>query len=123
MSAPLFWSVIAVSARQLKSEVVILSQLAPDLNQLLWSTLATSPLSLDLIQAMLLLSSWPLPIFRLWTDKSWILSNMAMNSAVQLGMHRPGCEIGYSKERVSMSQADISERYRTWIGSVTLCQR
>ncbi len=122
-SVLLFWSVIAVATRQLRSDEDLFSRLAPELNQRLWTTLATSPVSLATVQAMLLLSCWPLPNVRLWTDKSWILSNLAMNTSIQLGMHRPGSEIGYSKETLSLTRGDIADRACTWFASVALCQR
>ncbi|KAK5354255.1 Regulatory protein leu3 [Exophiala xenobiotica] len=45
-----------------------------------------------------------------------------MNTSIQLGMHRPGSEIGYSKDTLPVTRGDIADRACTWFASVALCQ-
>lgn len=124
MSPLLFWSIIAVAARQFQLEDGFLSQLAGELSRLLWATVASNTSSMCHIQAMLLLACWPLPDVRLWTDKSLTLSKMAVNAAMMMGLHRPGSEHEYLKDLTKpYNQWEIRERSRTWIASVALCQR
>ncbi|KAI1608239.1 hypothetical protein EDD36DRAFT_423662 [Exophiala viscosa] len=119
----LFWSVIAVAARQLQLEDHFLKQLGSELSRTFWATVASNTSSTQHVQAMLLLASWPLPDVRLWTDKSLTFSKMAMNSAMMMGMHRPGCEHEYSKDSAQPGNRwDVLERSRTWIASAALCQ-
>lgn len=119
----LFWTIIAVAARQMALEEGFLTKLVPELSQLLWTTIGTSLYTLPVVQALCLLATWPLPNTHMWTDKSLVLSQMAMASAVIMGMHRPGCEREYSKGVVNHTYEDIVERSRTWIASATACQR
>ncbi|KAK5033047.1 Regulatory protein leu3 [Exophiala sideris] len=119
----LFWSIIGVAARQLQLEDNFLKQLGSELSQALWTTVASNTPSTQHVQAMLLLASWPLPDVRLWTDKSLTFTKMAMNLAMMMGMHRPGCEHEYSKDSAQASNNwDTLERSRTWIAAAALCQ-
>ncbi|KIX01449.1 uncharacterized protein Z518_09175 [Rhinocladiella mackenziei CBS 650.93] len=119
----LFWSIIAVAARQLQLDDNFLMQLGSELSRTLWATVASNTFSTQHVQAMLLLASWPLPDIRLWTDKSLTISIMGMKSAMIMGMHRPGCEHEYSKDSAQLNTRwDALERSRTWIASVALCQ-
>ena len=96
-SSPLlFWSIVAVAARQYRADETLLTRLSPALTDLLWTVIASSNMSTAHVQALLLLSYWQLPNFHLWTDRSLILTNIALTSAMHLGMHRPGREDEYT---------------------------
>lgn len=123
-SSPLlFWSIIAVAARQYRADAALLTRLSPVLTDLLWTVIASSNMSTAHIQALLLLSYWQLPNVPLWTDKSLVLNNIALTSAMHLGMHRPGREDEYTKLKVDMRRAGLLERTRTWVACVCLSQR
>ena len=79
-------------------------------------------MSLPHVQALLLLTCWPLPNLHLWTDNSLILSNIALTSAIHLGLHRPGREEEYSQNPPFLSTATQTERTRTWLACLALSQ-
>lgn len=123
-SSPLlFWSIVAVAARQYRADVTLLTRLSPVLTDLLWTVIASSNMSTAHVQALLLLSYWQLPNIHLWTDRSLILTNIALTSAMHLGMHRPGREDEYTKVAIDMRGAGLLERTRTWVACVCLSQR
>ena len=119
----LFWCIIAVAARQYRADYELLTRVAPILSELLWTVIASNPMALAHIQALLLISCWPLPNVRLWTDNSYILNNIALSSAMHLGLHRPGHEEEYTRNRTIPIKAVMQERTRTWVACVVLSQR
>lgn len=123
-SSPLlFWSIVAVAARQYRADATLLTRLSPVLTDLLWTVIASGNISTAHVQALLLLAYWQLPNIHLWTDRSLILTNIALTSAMHLGMHRPGREDEYTKFKVDTRRAGLLERTRTWAACVCLSLR
>lgn len=81
---------------------------------------ATELMNLWPVQAFIILCNWPLPSNRVWTDPSFLLSNIAVTSAIQIGLHRPE----HPKEFLArpswqyvdfvVNESETSERMRTW---------
>lgn len=70
---------------------------------------------------MLLLASWPLPNVRLWSDRSLIQSNMALTSAMHIGLHRPGFDFEYARHPPSLNETTFQERSAAWVAAYCLC--
>ena len=122
-SALLFWSMVAVAARHYEADTMLLSKLTPALDEMLRSTILSGPVSIAQVQALVILACWPLPNNRLGTDKSLLYANIAISSAMQLGLHVPGHEQEYTLAPGGSSPSDpTSERARTWIATVILLQ-
>ena len=122
LSPVLFWSIIAVASRQYKEDLELLTRLSPVLSDLIWAVVKTNPISLTIVQALLLISCWPLPNFHLWTDKSFVLNNIALAASMHLGLHRPGRECEYSKLKTTITEEALMERSRTWVACVIQAQ-
>ncbi|KFY81223.1 hypothetical protein V500_11603 [Pseudogymnoascus sp. VKM F-4518 (FW-2643)] len=91
-STLLFWAIITVAARRHRDYPRLLESLAGPVSNLLWKTVQVSAADLMNIwpvQAFIILCTWPLPSNRVWTDPSFLLSNIAVTSAIQIGLHRP----------------------------------
>ncbi|EED15866.1 conserved hypothetical protein [Talaromyces stipitatus ATCC 10500] len=118
----LFWSIIAISARHYLTDPKLLAKLTPALTELIWKAISSSPVSLAQVQALILNSAWPAPNYRFWTDKSSVYANIALTYATHLGLHTPGYEQEYSKDRVYSSAGHSLERSKTWIACVIVSQ-
>ncbi len=122
-SSLLFWSIVAVGARQSREHMGMLLTLSSSVTTLCWTTISSMPLKLQDIQAIILLCTWPFPSFRFSTDKSIILANVAVTSAMFPGMHKPGCEKEYTNVDLIVRYSDRIERTRTWVACVIVPQR
>jgi len=96
-SPVLFWTIIAIAARQYHEDRSLLTRLKPALDRLMWNMVATNPTRLPNIQAMVLWACWPLPNLQVWTDPTLTFISIALTHAMQLGLHRPGFENDFSK--------------------------
>jgi transcriptional regulatory protein LEU3 len=123
LSHALFWSIIAVGSRQYRGDYDLLNRISPVLSDLIWTVVASNPLSLPNVQALILMSCWPLPNLHLWTDKSLILNSIALVSSMHIGLHRPGREAEYSKMRMEITGIVKLERTRTWAACVAESER
>jgi transcriptional regulatory protein LEU3 len=119
----LFWSIIAISARHYLTDLGLLAKLTPALTELIWKTISSNPISLAQVQALILNSAWSAPNFRFWTDKSSVYAKIALTYATHLGLHMPGYEQEYSKDRISSSIGHSLERSKTWIACMIVSQR
>lgn len=97
MSPVLFWTIIAIAARQNRDDPDLLGKLKPLLDEMLWKMIANNPTHLQHIQVMVLWSCWPLPNLRFWTDHSISMISVALHHAMQLGLHRPGFENDFTR--------------------------
>ncbi|GAB7353369.1 hypothetical protein MBLNU459_g3850t1 [Dothideomycetes sp. NU459] len=112
-SSVLFWAIVAVAARQYRADADLLSRLTPVMNNLLWCVLASEHITIAHIQALTLCSFWPLPTVMLSTDKSMILNNIAITSAMHLGVHKLGREAEYAYEGMNteFTQAQVGSAF------------
>ncbi|KAJ4385315.1 hypothetical protein N0V85_008137 [Neurospora sp. IMI 360204] len=53
----------------------------------IWNVISRPPLKLPIINALLLVATWPNPDIRFLTDPSMIFTGIAMNSALLTGLH------------------------------------
>lgn len=93
----LFWTIIAIAARQNREMPDLLARLKPSLEDMLQTMMFNNPTHLPHIQAMILWAAWPLPNLRSWNDKTLLVISAAVPHAMQLGLHRPGFENEYSR--------------------------
>lgn len=122
-STLLFWAIITVAARRHRDYPRLLESLAGPVSNLLWKTVQVSAadlMNLWPVQAFIILCTWPLPTNRVWTDPSFLLSNIAVTSAIQIGLHRPEHPKEFlarpSRQYVDfvVNESETSERMRTW---------
>lgn len=111
----LFWTVIAISARRYTEDVSLLSCLTAPVTELMWSKIATRPHSHQTIQALVLQITWPLPASTPFSENIYILSGIAIQAAMQLGLHQPEIIQDFSRTKSVLSQREIQERISVWV--------
>ncbi|KIW26153.1 uncharacterized protein PV07_09273 [Cladophialophora immunda] len=123
----LFWSIVCVAARRCRTGEILLSKLTGPVTRLLWATISSTPISLFSLQAIIVLSAWPFPTARLTTDPSHVLTGIAINSAMCLGLNRHGAAVNLTESGTIFTETECQERRRTWaacnILSETVCSR
>lgn len=123
---------MCIAARSYQEDPSLLIRLMPMLNTHVWTEFGTSTRSvvsaeawnISEIQAVLLLAAWPLPTSRFWSDRSLVMSNMAITCGMHAGLHRPGYELDYIREPPQeLNAAIMMERTSVWVGAYSLCIR
>lgn len=112
----LFWTVVGIASR--RRNLTLLAALCDAVPKLLWGTIVVSQITLPTIQAIILVCTWPFPNLRVSTDKSLLLANVAVASALLLGLHRPR-----NSESNTSSSIEHGEKLRTWTAATNLLQQ
>jgi transcriptional regulatory protein LEU3 len=119
----LFWCVVAVAARHSETLPILLRQLAQPVLDLLWSNIRCPPYTMGLVQAILLISTWPFPTNSSATDQTYTLTSVAVNASIQMGLHRPINQHDFVKYRFHLSEAQVQERLSTWTACNIIANR
>ncbi|KAI9745651.1 MAG: hypothetical protein M1818_001185 [Claussenomyces sp. TS43310] len=115
----LFWTLIGVAARMYQRDPYLVSTLSTCVQKLAWNRIAEPPLPLPEVQALCLLCTWPSIDMHAWSDASMLFSNIAMASAMHLGLHRPDYAHEFSKRsrkrwQMPLKEPERFERGKTW---------
>ncbi|CUM55238.1 uncharacterized protein AC631_00993 [Debaryomyces fabryi] len=119
----LFWSVILTAALS-EPEPTLYMSLASLIKHLAIETCWThTPRSTHVIQALVILSIWPLPNEKVLDDCSYRFIGLAKNLSLQLGLHRGGEFIQeFSRTQASLGPDAELWRTRTWL-AVFFCEQ
>jgi len=112
----LFWTILLVSSQWHPSLSYLYGSIAAPHENLLYPVLHSAIWSIEILHALLLLCSWPIPKIRGIFDPSWNYSGLATNAAMQMGMHKP-------LSRYDWFQAGLPEVTRNEDPSVTSRKR
>jgi hypothetical protein len=123
ISLLLFWVIISIGARHYTSEPALYSSLAGPVTRLVWRTVCEVPQSYHVVKALALLCQWPFPTSSTSTDPTFILCGTMMQSALQMGLHRPSHAQDFSKFRIELRGAELKDRVRTWAICNIVAQR
>ena len=122
----LFWVIMYVGSRRDK-DPTLMEQLATRVVDLAFSSLASRSQPIQIVQGLLLLCSWPVPIDTKGKDISHVLGGAAMQLAMQNGLHifSDGQEFARTRLRLRSNdkENDAQFRARLWACCVTICQR
>ncbi|KAI5950764.1 SEF1 [Candida jiufengensis] len=112
----LFWAVI-LTASLGEPEPTLYMSLASLIKQLAIETCwIKTPRSTHVIQALIILSIWPLPNEKVLDDCSYRFVGLAKNLSLQLGLHRGGEFIQeFSRNQVSLGPDAERWRTRSWL--------
>ncbi|KAI5948779.1 SEF1 [Candida theae] len=112
----LFWVVI-LTASLGEPEPTLYMSLASLIKQLAVETCwIKTPRSTHVIQALIILSIWPLPNEKVLDDCSYRFVGLAKNLSLQLGLHRGGEFIQeFSRNQVSLGPDAEKWRTRSWL--------
>lgn len=110
----LFWTVM-VTACQSDPSPASYNQLWPHVKQLIIETCwLHTPRSTHVVQALMVLATWPLPNMKILDDWSYRLIGLAKNISLQLGLHRGEFVSEFSRSQVRMTDA-VKWRTRSWM--------
>ena len=86
-SPVLFWAMIVTGSRRYSDDPTLIETIGPRIRHMVLESLANIPQYFQLIQAILILCMWPIPLETLFKDPSLVLSGAAMQLALQHGLH------------------------------------
>lgn len=119
----LFWSIISVASRRLRSQPTLLPKLARAVTDLLWRTLRSIPYSLAVVQSLALLCTWPFPTNSSTEDPTFMLAGMMLQLGTQMGLHRALDVQDFVKTPRKLSAYEYAEWVRTWEACNIVAQR
>jgi transcriptional regulatory protein LEU3 len=119
----LFWTVISTGARKYAPDPTILEQLGGRVIQLAFSCLSALCKPIHIIEGLLLLCSWPIPINTMFKDISHVLGGAAMQLALQNGLHIFGNRQDFSRTRLWPDENEDVNRARLWAHCLIVFQR
>ena len=89
MSPCLFWAIISAASRRYLDDVTLLTVLSSYVSTLIWAEISQPPYTVATVQAIIILCTWPFPTTSTWNEPAVTLSSVAINIAMQVGLHRP----------------------------------
>lgn len=119
----LFWVIMVTACRKNSNDGGVFDFLVESVKSEVWEAVSDPPMSLATINALLILSAWPLPTIRFMKDPSPIYVSMLMNSCYLLGIHSGRGDFPastYPAYRLSVSN---EEAVYTWVGYNIVSQR
>lgn len=119
----LFWVIMVTACRRTSHDGGVFDFLIDAVKSDVWEAVSDPPMPLATINALLILSAWPLPTIRFMKDPSPIYASMLMNSCYLLGIHTGRGDIPaliYPMYRLSVSD---EEALYTWVGYNIISQR
>lgn len=119
----LFWAIIGVGVRRYNENPTLLGTIADHVVRLALPLLHPTPAVVPAIQGLLLLSSFPFPEDSTYKDNSYTLSGMAINLALQIGLHVPTFSQDYTKTRINLTAEDIARRVQLWFHCIVVHQK
>jgi hypothetical protein len=129
-SSPLlFWAIISAASRRYRDDSHLLMSLFQPVTQLAWKTASDPPIWRPGIQALLILCFWPFPSLNtMKVETSMNLMSIAVNSAMQIGLHRPeySHEFGifrYLTNRRQPPEDEKQEATKTWAACNIVAQQ
>ncbi len=121
-SSFLFWTVVGVASRKYSRRPLPLSELRPKVLDFALSALS-SEASVQNIQALLILLTWPFPKTHHHADITSQLNGAMLHMAMQMGLHIPLSSHEYSRVKLQLTSADIDKRTELWAHVIVLYQR
>lgn len=119
----LFWAIVVTACRTSSHDGGVFDFLVDAVRKDVWDSLSDPPISLATINALLILSVWPLPTIRFMKDPSPMYVSLLMNSCYLLGIHTGRGDYPahtYPTYRLTVSD---EEAVYSWIGYNIISQR
>lgn len=117
----LFWTVMIISLRNKPDHQELYFRLAALVEALACNVSPPESRSFHAIQALVLLSCWPLPFGATRNDLSLTFATLATSNGLRLGLHRPK-HPGDFDYNTSLDDESIVMRRKTWIACFIVAQ-
>lgn len=122
-SPVLFWVIMVTACRRTSHAGGVFDFLVESVRSEVWGSVSEPPLPLATINALLILSAWPLPTIRFMTDPSPIYVSMLMNSCYMLGIHTGRGDSPAVTSPLYRLSVPNEEAVYTWVGYNIVSQR
>lgn len=137
----LFWSMVCTGARRYMRNPIVYQRLSERMNELVFSSLSCNTGMTSVLQALLIICSWPMPRRTPYGDPSQALAGAGMYMAIQNGLHiscreedfaiqptkRPQSSMRRCKNQKYHSMrpldSEASFRARLWVNCLIVFQR
>lgn len=119
----LFWVIMVTACRRTTHRGGVFDFLVDAVKSEVWESVADPPMSLATINALLILSTWPLPTIRFMKDPSPIYVSMLMNSCYLLGIHTGRGDFPAFTFPMYRLSTTNEEAVYTWVGYNIVSQR
>lgn len=113
LSPFLFWTIIGVGCRTYPKDPTLLVVLPSKIYAMALPTI-NSNVTLQIVQAWLLILYWPFPKAATGQDLIYPMSGALIHMAMQLGLHYPVSGQEFSKVPIRLSEEDTKRRAETW---------
>jgi transcriptional regulatory protein LEU3 len=123
LSPFLFWIIFWVGSRKYSGYRTITKYLAPRIISLAMLSLVSRATPIQVIQGLLLLCTWPVPVNTESKDVTHILSGAAMNLAMEIGLHTFGIGQDFARTRLAQDEKEKVFRARLWLHCLIVYQR
>lgn len=112
----LFWTIMLIASRTNGTgpHTEVYDMLRPHVQSMLSAIIMDSRPSIETLHAMLILCTWPFPVASQAHDPTWVLCGVAMNTAMLMGLHKPGHAEEYGRP-LAMVKGDPYTRKMTWL--------
>ncbi|KAL3449211.1 hypothetical protein BJX65DRAFT_294704 [Aspergillus insuetus] len=109
----LFWSIISAASHRSQNPT-LLPQLARSVTDLVWSTLRSIPYTLQSVQSLIILCTWPFPTSSSTADPTYTLAGTMLQLAFQMGLHCAPNAQDFTKVPRTLNTDEHSEWAATW---------
>ncbi|KUI64961.1 Transcriptional regulatory protein SEF1 [Cytospora mali] len=119
----LFWAIVATACRTADHHGGVFDFLVDAVKKEVWESLSDPPISLATINALLILSVWPLPTIRFMKDPSPMYVSLLMNSCYLLGIHTGRGDYPDKTYPAYLLSVSDEEAVYSWVGYNIISQR
>jgi hypothetical protein len=109
----LFWSIISAASHRSQNPT-LLSRLARNVTDLVWSTLQSIPYTLQSVQSLIILCTWPFPTSSSTADPTYTLAGTMLQLAFQMGLHCAPNAQDFTKIPRTLNTDEHSQWAATW---------
>ncbi|KIW84457.1 hypothetical protein Z517_03707 [Fonsecaea pedrosoi CBS 271.37] len=109
----LFWAIVGVACRTYSRNPTLISVLPSKIKAMALMSL-NAPVTLPVVQALLLILYWPFPKAGNGHDMTYPLSAAVLHMAMQIGLHVPVASHEFSKIPVKLTEDELKIRAETW---------
>ena len=119
----LFWSIVTTGARRYAEDPILFERVVRQILQIALASLFSLSNSIQTIEAVLILCLWPIPINSMFKDSTHSLAGVAMQLALQNGLHILGREQDFVRQSIDEARSEVALRFRLWVHCVIIFQR
>jgi hypothetical protein len=109
----LFWSIISAASHR-SPNPTLLPRLARSVTELVWSTVRSIPYTLQSVQSLIILCTWPFPTSSSTADPTYTLAGIMLQLAFQMGLHCAPNAQDFTKVPLTLNTDEHSEWTATW---------